>query len=71
MNRSVPLPGSNALLNTHLFHDRQNPGLVAVVPVGTHTNVDLLGERIGLVGSRELEDAASGDKYLVPSVISL
>ena len=40
----------------YLLDDGQHPGLAFFGPVGTNTKVDLVGERIGLVGGRERKD---------------
>lgn len=47
--------------HNHLLDDGQDPRLVVIVPVRSHTEVNLLWEGVGLVRGRELEDAVDRD----------
>lgn len=42
---------------TNLFHNRQDPGLVVIIPISANTQIDLLLKCICLVCSGQLEDA--------------
>ena len=46
----------------HLFDDREYPRLAVVVTVGADSEIDLLWERICLVGCCELENAIVMDE---------
>jgi len=45
-----------------LSNDREDPWLIIVIPIRSDTQVDFLGEIIGLVRRCELEDAVWGCK---------
>jgi hypothetical protein len=43
------------MVGTHLLDNRQNPGLRIIVAVGTDAKIDLVLERVRLVGSDKAE----------------
>jgi hypothetical protein len=47
----------------HLLDNRQDPWLVLIVSVRSHAQVDLLRERVGLIGRREFENTRVLGKY--------
>lgn len=51
------ITGATSVIRTYLLDHRKDPGLAIIVPVCTHSEVDLLGEGIRFVGCGQLEDA--------------
>lgn len=63
--RSYNEPRSRAsdclnIVNTHLFHDGEDPWFAFFGSIGTNTEIDFLGIRVGLVGRCECENDISG-----------
>ena len=48
---------------TYLLDNRQNPWLGIIISISPNTQIDLLRERIRLIGSSQLEDARKSMRY--------